>query len=48
MRLMFEYVYILITMAMKVKINIKIEKKPIYFNCLIIKTGSRTISSIAE
>jgi hypothetical protein len=35
-------------MAIKVKIRIKMEKNPIYFNCLIIKTGRRTKSSIAE
>ena len=45
---MFENVYLLITMAIKVKINIKIEKKPIYFNYLIIKTGRSINNKIAE
>jgi hypothetical protein len=39
---------LLIIMAIKVKIRINMEKNPIYLSYLIIKTGSRTKSNIAE
>jgi hypothetical protein len=43
-----EQITIIIIIAMKVKKRMNIEKYPIYFNLLIIKTGSKIKRIIAE